>query len=123
MGYSETIAAAQSAAEAAVEAPPAAPASDEDVRAVLENGIREISGEVRNSLDFHRSQDEGGQVSHVALSGVALELPGFAEALQASLGVEVRSQSVGLLDGGLEGKVSTSRLSVAAGLAALEAPQ
>jgi type IV pilus assembly protein PilM len=123
MGYSETIAAAQSATEASPEAPPAAPASDEDVRAVLENGIREISGEVRNSLDFHRSQDEGGQVSHVALSGVALELPGFAEALQASLGVEVRSQSVGLLDAGLEGKVSTSRLSVAAGLAALEAPQ
>jgi type IV pilus assembly protein PilM len=123
MGYSETIAAAQSATQPESESPSAAPASDADVRAVLENGIREISGEVRNSLDFHRSQDEGGQVSHVALSGVALELPGFAEALQASLGVEVRSQAVGLVDAGLEGKVSTSRLSVAAGLAALEAPQ
>lgn len=123
MGYSETIAASQAGEEPASESPPAAPASDEDVRAVLENGIREISGEVRNSLDFHRSQDEGGQVSHVALSGVALELPGFAEALQASLGVEVRSQAVGLVDEGLEGKVSTSRLSVAAGLAAVEAPQ
>jgi type IV pilus assembly protein PilM len=123
MGYSEAIAASQAGGEPASESPSAAPASDQDVRAVLENGIREISGEVRNSLDFHRSQDEGGQVSHVALSGVALELPGFAEALQASLGVEVRSQAVGLVDAGLEGKVSTSRLSVAAGLAALEAPQ
>jgi Tfp pilus assembly PilM family ATPase len=122
-GYSETIAASQAGEEPASESPSAAPASDADVRAVLENGIREISGEVRNSLDFHRSQDEGGQVSHVALSGVALELPGFAEALQASLGVEVRSQAVGLVDAGLEGKVSTSRLSVAAGLAAVEAPQ
>jgi type IV pilus assembly protein PilM len=50
---------------------PQEPASDLEVRAVLENGIREISGEVRNSLDFHRSQDGGGEVSHVVLSGAA----------------------------------------------------
>jgi type IV pilus assembly protein PilM len=120
MGYSETIDVTQASSPepATVE-----PASNADVRSVLEDGIREISGEVRNSLDFHRSQDEGGHVSYVALSGVALDLPGFAEALQASLGVEVRSEAVGLLDAGLEGKVSTSRLSVAAGLAAVEAPQ
>jgi type IV pilus assembly protein PilM len=93
------------------------------VRAVLENGIREISGEVRNSLDFHRSQDEGGQVSHVVLSGAALDLPGFAEALQASLGFEVRSDAVGVADSGSAGEVSTSRLSVAAGLACEEAPR
>jgi type IV pilus assembly protein PilM len=121
MGYSEAIASAQDAAPPA-EAP-VAPASDADVRGVLENGIREISGEVRNSLDFHRTQDEGGQVSHVTLSGVALDLAGFAEALQASLGVEVRRESVGLVDAGLQGKVSTSRLSIAAGLAVDEAPQ
>ena len=38
-------------------APEAAPEAevDADVRMVLENGVREISGEVRNSLDFHRS--------------------------------------------------------------------
>ena len=51
---------------------------------MLENGIREISGEVRNSLDFHRSQDGGGEVSHVVLSGAAQDIPGFAEALQAA---------------------------------------
>jgi len=122
MNYSETIAAARTAASEP-ESQPAPADTDEDVRAVLENGIREISGEVRNSLDFHRSQDEGGQVSHVVLSGAALDLPGFAAALQASLGVEVRSDSVGLADASLEGKVSTSRLSVAAGLASLEAPK
>ena len=44
-------------------------ASDTDMRTVLENGIRDISGEVRNSLDFHRSQEGGGEVSHVVLSG------------------------------------------------------
>ena len=36
---------------------------DADVRTVLENGIREIAGEVRNSLDFHRSQEGGGDLA------------------------------------------------------------
>jgi len=94
-----------------------------DVLEVLENGIREISGEVRNSLDFHRSQDGGGEVSHVVLSGAVQDMPGFAEALQASLGVEVRSTSVGLVDRSLDGKVSTHRLAVATGLAISEAPR
>ena len=118
MGYEEL---------AAVESTPAAQAaqsqSDADVWAVLENGIREISGEVRNSLDFHRSQEGGGEVSHVVMSGSAEDIPGFAEALQRSLGVEVRSGQVGLLEQGLGENVSPHRLAVATGLAAAEAPQ
>jgi type IV pilus assembly protein PilM len=121
MGYSETIAAAAQAG--APESEPPAVQSGADIRAVVENGVREVSGEVRNSLDFYRSQEEGGQVSHVVLSGSALDLKGFAEALQASLGFEVRSDSTGLADPSLAGKVSTSRLSVAAGLASTEAPR
>ena len=66
--------------------------SDADVRTVLDNGIREIAGEVRNSLDFHRSQEGGGEVSLVVLSGSALDLPGFADALQDQLGVQVRAR-------------------------------
>jgi type IV pilus assembly protein PilM len=97
--------------------------SDAEVVEVLENGIREISGEVRNSLDFHRSQDGGGEVSHVVLSGAAQDIPGFAAALELSLGVEVRSETVGLADERLAGTVSMNRLSVAAGLATTEAPQ
>ncbi|HEY2216604.1 MAG TPA: pilus assembly protein PilM [Solirubrobacteraceae bacterium] len=121
MGYAEEIAAAQAAA-----AEPTAPSeghADADIRRVLENGVREIAGEVRNSLDFHRTQEQGGEVSHVALSGAALDLPGFAGALQAALGMEVREQSVGLVDASLEGKVSTHRLAIAAGLATTEAPR
>ncbi len=121
MGYSETIATAAAALPPEPEEPSAR--ADADVRAVLENGIREISGEVRNSLDFHRSQDEGGQVSHIVLSGAALDLPGFAAALQTSLGLEVRSDAVGLVDPDPHGTISTNRLSVAAGLACLEAPR
>jgi type IV pilus assembly protein PilM len=122
LGYAEQIAAAQ-AAPAPAEAPPAPDRSDEDIRGVIENGLREIAGEVRNSLDFHRTQDEGGEVSHVALSGGALDLPGFAEALESALGMEVRKQTVGLVDADLHGTVSTNRLAVAAGLAATEAPR
>jgi type IV pilus assembly protein PilM len=110
---------------AAVESTPMtqAPQSDADLRAVLENGIRDISGEVRNSLDFHRSQDGGGEVSHVVMSGSAQDIPGFAEALQASLGVEVRCEQIGLLDQALAETVSPHRLAVATGLAVAEAPQ
>jgi len=121
MSYSETVAAAQAPAPT-LDLPPEA-SFDVDVRMVLENGIREISGEVRNSLDFHRSQEHGGEVTRIVLSGSALDLRGFAEALQLSLGLEVHSESVGLVDAGLAGNVSTHRLSVAAGLAAAEAPQ
>ena len=103
--------------------PPPQPVSDADVRAVLENGIREISGQVRTSLEFYRSQDGGAEVSHVVMSGSALDVPGFAQALEASLSLEVKAQTVGLADQSLEGKVSTHRLAVAAGLATAEAPR
>ncbi len=110
---------------AAVESAPAAqaPQSDADLWTVLENGIRDISGEVRNSLDFHRSQEGGGEVSHVVMSGCAQDIPGFAEALQTSLGVEVRCTEVGLVDQSLAETVSPHRLAVATGLAASEVPQ
>ncbi|HTB70134.1 MAG TPA: pilus assembly protein PilM [Solirubrobacteraceae bacterium] len=118
MGYAETIQAAQPPAPE-----PAPERDDADVRAVLENGVRELTGEIRNSIDFHRTQDQGGEISYLSLSGAALDLPGFAETLQASLGMEVRSEAVGLVDASLEGRVSTHRLSVAAGLATVEAPR
>jgi type IV pilus assembly protein PilM len=110
---------------AAVESVPVAQASqsDADLWAVLENGIRDISGEVRNSLDFHRSQEGGGEVSHVVMSGAAQDIPGFAEALQSSLGVEVRRGEVGLADGDLAEIASPHRLAIATGLAAAEVPQ
>ncbi len=92
--------------------------ADADARKVLENGVREISGEVRNSLDFHRSQEGGGEVSHVVLSGSALDVPGFADALQRHMGLDVRAQTVDLADGGSVGSVSMHRLAVAAGLTA-----
>jgi type IV pilus assembly protein PilM len=100
-----------------------APQSDADVWAVLENGIRDISGEVRNSLDFHRSQDGGGEVSHVVMSGAAQDIPGFAEMLQRSLGVEVRLGEVELSEQGSDKALAPHRLAIATGLATAEAPR
>jgi type IV pilus assembly protein PilM len=99
---------------------PAAEAADADVRLVLENGIRELAGEVRNSLDFHRSQGGGGEVASVVLSGPVLQMPGFAEALEADLGIAVRRQGVSLADSGHLGGLSSHHLAIAAGLAAEE---
>lgn len=94
-----------------------------DVRPVLAAGIREIAGEVRNSLDFHRSQDGGGEVASVVLSGPALQISGFARALQSDLRVPLNPQTVGLLDESSSGSVSAERLAVATGLAVEEAPR
>ncbi len=108
--------------------PPMAPAPsvDPEVRMVLENGIREIVGEVRNSLDFHRSQEGGGEVKSVVLSGPALEMGGFAEVLEADLGLQVRRESVHYahgVDAGGAQPISLHRLAIATGLATEEAPR
>jgi type IV pilus assembly protein PilM len=106
-------------------APAPAPVAggDPEVRMVLENGIREIVGEVRNSLDFHRSQEGGGEVRSVVLSGPALELRGFAEALEGELGLTVRRRAVRFADPGAAHGVSPNQLAIATGLATEEAPR
>ncbi|MGA2165931.1 MAG: pilus assembly protein PilM [Solirubrobacteraceae bacterium] len=120
----DTLALAQTPEPAA--AVVTAPSVDPEVRMVLENGIREIVGEVRNSLDFHRSQEGGGEVSSVVLSGPVLEMRGFAEVLEADLGLQVRRESVHYAHGGDAGAaqtISLHRLAIATGLATEEAPR
>src|SRR5262249_47602974 len=118
-----SVAAAPASAEPQVTEPVAqpelsAPREPEiDVRPVLVAGVREIAGEVRNSLEFHRSQDGGGEVSTVVLSGAALQIAGFADALRAELTVPVLVQTVDLGDAAAASSVAAERLAVAAGLA------
>jgi type IV pilus assembly protein PilM len=119
MSYAEELSSMDQAPADQVAATP----TEADVRVVLDNGIREIAGEVRNSLDFHRSQDGGGEVTRIVLSGAALDLPGFAAALQGQLGIEVHAESVSTTDAGLAGGLSAHRLAVATGLATTEAPR
>lgn len=93
-----------------------------DARPALEAGVREIASEVRNSIDFHRMQD-GVEVAGIVLSGPALAISGFAQALSSELGMEVRAQTVGFAGGAAgAGHVAPEHLAVAAGLAVEEAP-
>jgi Tfp pilus assembly PilM family ATPase len=59
--------------------------SDEDIRAVVENGVREIAGEVRNSLDFHRSQD-GAARSRLSSPAGSPEMPGSSRRARPTSG-------------------------------------
>jgi type IV pilus assembly protein PilM len=92
----------------------------EDARAVLTDGVRRIGGEVRNSLDFHHSQENGEapSVQRAVLTGAAAVVPGFADALSVELGMPV---TTGVVKGN-SGKVDLPLLTVAAGLAVEEAP-
>jgi type IV pilus assembly protein PilM len=103
--------------------PPTEPVVDEveDVRLVLSNGVREIAAEVRHSLDFHVSQEGGGIVDQAVVSGQALEIEGFSEALAAELGIPVRVGVVTAASDGAFGGISGHHLAVAAGLAIEEA--
>jgi type IV pilus assembly protein PilM len=93
-----------------------------DVRSVVENGIREIANDIRNSLDFHRTQGGGGEVASIVVSGAALAISGFSESLSAELGMQVRRQTIAAVPDTLKDGVSVEHLAVAAGLAVEEAP-
>jgi type IV pilus assembly protein PilM len=89
-----------------------------EARLVLQDGVRRIAVEARNSLDFHTAQDAQPQVGRVVLTGAALSIPGFAEALGAELGLPVEGLSVD----GAPAEIGAGRLSVAAGLDVTEGP-
>jgi type IV pilus assembly protein PilM len=84
-----------------------------EARLVLQDGIRRMAVEARNSLDFHTAQDTQPHVGRVVLTGGALSIPGFVEALGAELGLPIEGVSLG----GDTGAIAPGRLSVAAGLA------
>jgi type IV pilus assembly protein PilM len=88
-----------------------------DARAVLSEGARRIAGDVRTSLDFHRGQGSAASVARVVLTGPAVAVPGFADALGAELGLPV---AAGEVPGGVGG-ADAGRIVVAAGLALSEA--
>ena len=89
-----------------------------EARVVLQDGVRRIAVEARNSLDFHTAQDTQPQVGRVVLTGAALSIPGFADALGAELGLPVEGLSVS----GAPREIGAGRLTVAAGLAVAEGP-
>jgi type IV pilus assembly protein PilM len=114
-------------------APVAAPAAELDeepeegspllhARGALLEGIRQIAGEIRSTLDFfHAQTDSTPVVASGVLTGPAAAIPGFADALSAELGLDVVARAVDS-DGSL-GSVDPYEVTVAAGLAVEEAPR
>jgi type IV pilus assembly protein PilM len=90
----------------------------EHTRQILLDGVRRIASEVRSSLDFHRMQEDAGTVSRAVMTGPASAIPGFDVALASELGIPVEQ---GLVDGAPSG-MDAGRVTVAAGLALMEAP-
>jgi type IV pilus assembly protein PilM len=95
----------------------------EIARTGLGDGIRRISAEVRNSLDFHRVSRGGEPVSRAVLTGPVLDLAGFDVALARELDLPLTRGAVALASPEAAGHVPMSRLAVAAGLSLLEGPQ
>jgi type IV pilus assembly protein PilM len=82
-------------------------------RSVLEEGVHQLADTVRNSLNFYRMQESAEQVEHGVLTGPAVDIPGFVEALSEQLRLPLTSAVVGA-----QGEAADlGRLTVAAGLA------
>jgi len=113
------------APQAPVELVAVAATSDqlEIARTGLADGIRRIAAEVRNSLDFHRASRGEEPVTRAILTGPALDLAGFDEALARELDLPITRGEVALASPGAAGHVPMSRLAVAAGLSVMEGPQ
>jgi type IV pilus assembly protein PilM len=83
------------------------------VRAVLEDGVHQLADTVRNSLNFYRMQESSEQVEHGVLTGAAVAIPGFVEALSEQLRLPLEPAVIASEDD----EADLARLTVAAGLA------
>lgn len=93
---------------------------DEDTvfaaRAVLNDGIRRIGNEIRNSLDFYTMQPGADAVRRAVLTGPAVAIPGFTEHLGEALELPLQTgMARGVRPDSLNG-FDPGELTVAAGL-------
>jgi type IV pilus assembly protein PilM len=93
-----------------------------DTRAILIQGSRRLAGDIRASLEFHRTQAvAGADVERAVLTGAAVAVPGFAAALAGELGMPVETRSVAA-GKDLKGDGDLAGMTVAAGLAVEAVP-
>lgn len=92
-----------------------------EARDVLDESVRRIGDEVRNSMDFHSMQHGAAPVRRAMLTGAAVSIPGFADRLAEKLSLPLQT---GLVPegrpGGLDG-IDPAAVAVAAGLTIEEA--
>jgi type IV pilus assembly protein PilM len=86
------------------------------VRATLEEGVHQLADNVRNSLNFYRTQENAETVERGIVTGPAVAIPGFVEALAEQLRLPLEAPVVEADD------ADAGRLTVAAGLAVAERP-
>jgi type IV pilus assembly protein PilM len=87
-----------------------------EARSVLTEGVRRIAGEVRNSLDFHMTQGDSVAAQRAILTGAAVAIPGFADALGADIALPLEVGLVAETKPGGFGGIDAGRLAIAAGL-------
>jgi type IV pilus assembly protein PilM len=94
-----------------------------EARTVISEGIRRISDEVRNSLDFHGAQPGTAAVTRAILTGPAVTIPGFADQLGEEIQLPLESGLVSEARPGAFGGVDSANFAVAAGLSVAELAQ
>jgi type IV pilus assembly protein PilM len=87
-------------------------------RQALEDGVHQLADTVRNSLNFYRMQESAEAVERAVLTGPAVAIPGFAERLAEQLRMPVDTAVVA----SKADDSDLARLTVAAGLAVVDAP-
>ena len=87
-----------------------------EARSILDDGVRRIAGDVRNSVDFHHAQGTAKPVARCVLTGPAAAVPGFSAAFGVDLGLPVHDGVVAGAPLGLD-----AQFAIAAGLAVPEA--
>jgi len=92
-----------------------------DARAILVAGTRRLATDVRASLEFHQTQAAASELSRAVLTGAAVAVPGFADALSSELGMPVQTRSVAACEG-LPAATDLGGMTVAAGLAVEQVP-
>jgi type IV pilus assembly protein PilM len=88
----------------------------EEARHVLSDGVRRISDEVRNTLDFYRGQSGSEGVSTAVLTGPAVAIPGFSDSLAREIDLPLEPRLAAEGRPGAFGEVDPALLAVAAGL-------
>jgi type IV pilus assembly protein PilM len=86
-------------------------------RKALEEGVDQVADTVRDSLNFYRTQESSQPVARGVVTGPALAVPGFVDALSEQLRLPLEAQMVEASE-----DVDAGRLTVAAGLAVAARP-
>jgi type IV pilus assembly protein PilM len=86
-------------------------------RSALEDGVRELADSIRTSLNFYRTQDAAQPVEVGVVTGAAVAIPGFVDALSEQLRLPLEARVIPAPE-----DVDAGRLTVAAGLAVAERP-